>query len=111
MNVLVISTVVSSKESQYLNILTLESELPKGSSNILRTGTWSLARKLPRISTSLRGLKSITLSPIERVSTWSLEGKSISIISSPKTSVQGKGGEFKEANYTVIVTTMSPHTS
>ncbi|PWA59953.1 hypothetical protein CTI12_AA382140 [Artemisia annua] len=86
---------LSSKSNKGFDIVTskdleIDSELPKGSSDILGIGTGSLAGKL---SISL-GLKSISLSPIERVSICSPKGKSISNFSSPKTTSLGKDGEY-----------------
>ncbi|GJR76425.1 RNA-directed DNA polymerase, eukaryota, reverse transcriptase zinc-binding domain protein [Tanacetum coccineum] len=67
------------------NDLDIESSFPKGTLNIIRSGTGSL------FSISLV-LKSISLSSVERVSKCSQKGKSISTFSSPKTSSLGEGG-------------------
>ncbi|PWA69998.1 hypothetical protein CTI12_AA292850 [Artemisia annua] len=78
----ILNAKLSSKSNKGFDIVTsknleIESELPKGSSDILGIGTGSLVGKL---SISL-GLKSISLSPIERVSICSPKGYLLSALS------------------------------
>ncbi|PWA61715.1 glycoside hydrolase family 18, catalytic domain-containing protein [Artemisia annua] len=63
-----------------------------------------------RYNTSL-GLKSISLSPIERVSICSPKGKLISKFLSPETSRQGKGGVYASAEQIITFADISEATN
>ncbi|GJR81854.1 hypothetical protein Tco_0152639 [Tanacetum coccineum] len=82
------SSISSLKRSLVLDDLDIESELPKGSSNTLGTGTWSLARI--RSSSSMYWAAIHPCFSIKKSTTYSPKGELISK-SSSLTSVVGKG--------------------
>nr|GEZ79812.1 hypothetical protein [Tanacetum cinerariifolium] len=81
----------SSKRSLVSDDLGIESELIKGLSNTIGTGTRSSASKRSSSSMSLLGLKLISISLIKRVSKCFPKSKSMSTIASAKTLVHSRG--------------------